>query len=454
MEITVHSSKSVKPYYGERNGGGALGASTDVVVPLSVFDNVSYDEYVPCVFAFPPPALPNDVLEAALATALAEHRVWAGRLGVDAAGGRAIILNDAGARYVEATADAELDRSILDELTTGAHLTSLYPSCRGAEELLLAQVTRFRCGSIIVGVSTHHKVGDGYAACMFLSAWGQATRGFPIHPVPVHDRASLFARRDPPKIQFDHRGNEFKHCGGDGGAHAGDEEEVVVLHRMHFSRKWISELKTQAAEGAATPTARPPTTVQCVAAHLWRCITRARGLAAGQATSLRIAVNGRARLKSPPVPDGFTGNLVLWACPATTAGKLLDRPTRDTVELISREVARVDDAYFRSFIDFASSGAVEEEQLVPAADALARSLSPNVMVDSLLRIPFYDMDFGGARPFFVMPGCSTHLMDGFVYIMESFEEDGSVDAYVPLFASTMDAFKKCCYYRPTNMLLN
>jgi hypothetical protein len=135
---------------------------------------------------------------------------------------------------------------------------------------------------------------------------------------------------------------------------------------VHFSREWITELKSRASHVGAP---RPYTTLQCVAAHLWRCITEARGLDGREATRIRIAVNGRARMVRPRVPEGYTGSVVLWARPATTARELLGRPLRYAVELISREVARIDDAYFRSFIDFASSGAVEKEQLVPTADA-------------------------------------------------------------------------------------
>uniref|UniRef100_A0ACD5V2I3 Uncharacterized protein n=1 Tax=Avena sativa TaxID=4498 RepID=A0ACD5V2I3_AVESA len=439
MEVTVHSSKLVKPDYGDR---GTAGSSSDVI-PLSVFDKVSYDEYVTGLCAFPATAPPNHVLQAGLAKALAEYREWAGRLGADAAGNRAILLDDAGARFVEATADADLAGSLV-RLTTGDKLLlTLFPSCHGAHELLLAQVTRFRCGSVVIGVSMHHRVADGHAIWTFLFAWSQATRGAAICPVPVHDRTSLFAPRDPPRVEFDHRGNEFKPHSRGGGSTIDAEaqasgDEAPLVHRVHFSRERIMALKSEASEGAA----RPYSTLQCLAAHLWRCITKARGLDAGATTRMRIAVNGRARMRR--VPAGYTGNVVLWAWPTTTAQDLVDRPLRDAVELVSREVARIDEAYFRSFIDFASSGAVEEERLVPTADSLELTLSPNVEVDSLLGIPFYEMDFGGSRPFFFLPGYSNVPVDGFMYIVQSFQGDGSVDAYVPLFRRTMEAFNKCC----------
>lgn len=394
MKITVHSSKAVKPEYGAC--GVAPGCTADVV-PLTVLDKANFDTYISVIYAFHAPAPPNAVLEAGLGRALVDYREWAGRLGVDA-------------------------------------------SDDGPEELMLIQVTRFACGSLVVGFTTQHIVSDGRSTGNFFVAWSQATRGAAIDPVPVHDRASFFHPREPLHVEYEHRGVEFKPyekahdvvCGADG-----DEDEVVV-NKVHFSREFISKLKAQASAGAP----RPCSTLQCVVAHLWRSMTMARGLDGGETTSVAIAVDGRARM-SPQVPDGYTGNVILWARPTTTAGELVTRPVKHAVELISREVARINDGYFKSFIDFANSGAVEKERLVATADAADMVLSPNIEVDSWLRIPFYDMDFGGGRPFFFMP--SYLPVEGLLILLPSFLGDGSVDAYVPLFSRDMNTFKNCCY---------
>lgn len=204
---------------------------------------------------------------------------------------------------------------------------------------------------------------------------------------------------------------------------------------MHFSAENIAKLKAQASAGARY------STVQCVLAHLWRCLTRARGLDGRDATALLIGVDGRARM-SPRVPDGYTGNVVLWARPTATARELVVMPLRHAAELIRRAVARVDDAYYRSFIDFACSGAVEEEWLVPTADAADTVLSPNVEVNSWVRLPFYDLDLGGGRPSLFMP--SYVPVEGVVFLVASFAGGGSVEAYVSLFRRDMDAFRNCC----------
>jgi hypothetical protein len=70
------------------------------------------------------------------------------------------------------------------------------------------------------------------------------------------------------------------------------------------------------------------------------------------------------------------------------------REEEHAVELINREVARINGRYFKSFVDFVRSGAVEKKRLVATADAVEMVLNPNIEVDSWLRIPFYDLDLG------------------------------------------------------------
>lgn len=61
---------------------------------------------------------------------------------------------------------------------------------------------------------------------------------------------------------------------------------------------------------------------------------------------------------SPRVPDGSIDNVALWARPTATARELLMSLLQHAVELINPEVAQINNGYFESFIDFASSVAV------------------------------------------------------------------------------------------------
>jgi hypothetical protein len=201
ITFTVLSSKAVRP--------AAASSPEPEVVPLSVFDKANFDTYVSVVYAFRQPTPPNAALEAGLARALAAYREWAGRLGADPrTGARAILLTDEGARFVEAAADAPLDAVL--PLSPAPEVTRLHPSEAGAEELMLVQLTRFACGGLAVGFTAHHLVSDGRATSNFFVAWSQATRGAAVDPAPVHDRAAFFRPRDLPRVEFEHRGVEFK----------------------------------------------------------------------------------------------------------------------------------------------------------------------------------------------------------------------------------------------------
>ncbi|GJN25442.1 hypothetical protein PR202_gb13269 [Eleusine coracana subsp. coracana] len=441
MKITVQSSKVLKPAY----DGSVPSVATNLATPLTMFDKVTYAENVNGVCFFHPPVPSKSSLETGFVKALAAYREWAGRLGVDANGDPCILLNDAGATLVEATADVAL--SSISPLEQTPDLQSLCQSGGGdnGEEVMVVQITRFACGSFAVANTLHHLVGDGHGMCRFLMAWGNATRGATVDRIPVYDRASIFKPRNPPRVDFEHRGVEFTKPRPEQKARIINRvncSDTVVVHRVHFTPEMLSELKSQGSAGAA----RPYSTLQCVAAHLWRCITMARRLDGNMITKLKIPVSGRERMHHPPVPEEYTGNVVLWAQPTTTVRELVASPLRHIVEIVSQEVARINENYFRSFIDFASSGVVEEEGLVPTA-ALAKAAtdrSAAIFVSNMKGVPLYELDFGTGQPLFLFTR-SYPPVDGFVFIMPNLSSDGGMDVQVGLFARAMDIFKDYCY---------
>ncbi|MCD9641205.1 hypothetical protein HAX54_027274 [Datura stramonium] len=116
-----------------------------------------------------------------------------------------------------------------------------------------------------------------------------------------------------------------------------------------------------------------------------RAITKARGLSGFETTHIRISVNGRTRL-NPRVPNEYFGNLVLWAFPQRKVKDLLREPLPYATKLIHDAIIKVNNNYFRSFIDFANHKVKKgEEDLIPTADMNKHILCPNLEVDSWLR---------------------------------------------------------------------
>ncbi|XP_065858902.1 agmatine hydroxycinnamoyltransferase 1-like [Euphorbia lathyris] len=425
MNVKIESTKIIKPILESPHEFPAS-------IPLSVFDKVTYNTHMAVIYAYRPPTPPNETIQLALQTALSEYREWAGRLGQNDNGDALILLNGQGVKFVEATADIKLDQ--LMPLKPSPVLLSLHPSLKDVEEIAQVQLTRFTCGSLVVGFTSNHLVADGHSTSNFLVAWGKASRGLKIDPLPIHD-GTIFTPREPPVFEFDHRGVEFK---SKNLVNDNVFEDDIVVHKVHFTRDFISKLKARAS---ASLNNKSYSTFESVVAHLWRKITKARGLGGLEKTHVRISANGRMRM-NPKVPNEYFGNLVLWAFPTARVKDLVCEPVSYAAKLIHDAVTNVNDSYFKSFIDFATHK-VEEEDLVPTTEMNKSVLCPNLEVDSWLRFPFYELDFGGGSPYVFMP--SYFPIEGMMFLTPSFIGDGSIDAFVPLFHDNLTMFKHIVY---------
>ncbi|KAJ8767833.1 hypothetical protein K2173_020773 [Erythroxylum novogranatense] len=434
MKVKIESTRIVKPVY------EGISPSISNHIPLSVFDRVTYDTHIAVIYAYRPSTPSNTTIEIGLQRALSEYREFAGRLGENGKGDRVICLNDKGVRFVEASLDGKLDQ--LMPLKPSPVLFTLHPRLSGVEELLQVQLTRFSCGSLVVGFTTHHLVADGHSASNFLVAWGKACRGLDMSPLPLHDR-TIFQPRKPPSFEFEHRGVEYKTKSPikDLPGKFDYLLDDIVMHKAHFTVEFLSKLKAKASQSNGANNDKPYSTFESLVAHLWRSITKARGVGALETSQIRISVNGRMRL-NPRVPNEYFGNLVLWAFPRARVKKLLREPLPYAAKLIHDAIARVNNNYFRSFIDFATQKA-DKEDLEPTVESYDSVLCPNLEVDSWLRFPFYDFDFGGGSPYMFLPSYSP--TEGMLLLLPSFLGDGSIDAFVALFHDTLASFKQICY---------
>lgn len=454
MNVKVESVRTIKPFFD--NGNIISPHPSTHSIPLSVFDKVTYNAHMAVIYAFRPPTPPTSTIVHGLQRALAEYREWAGRLGHtikninsdedededhDGNDDLVILLNDKGVKLVIATVDINLEKIM--PLNPSPTLLTLHPSLKDVEELVQVQLTKFACGSLVVGFTAHHLVADGDSTSRFLVAWGKACRGLDMTPLPTHDRTIFSPEVLPPNSMVDHRGREFK-----------SKKQLmiinkspnfldsdIVVHKVHFSLDFIAKVKTKATSPGY---GRPYSTFVSVVAHLWRSITKARQMDGSVRTQVRISVNGRSKL-APQVPNEYFGNLVLWAFPSARVMDLLHEELSYAATIIQNAVANVNANYFKSFINFANSN-VKKEKLVSTASMNGRSsLCPDLEVDSWLRFPFHDLDFGGGGggAYAFMP--SYFPTEGMMFLLPSSTRDGSIDAFIPLFKSNLETFIQSCY---------
>ncbi|KAI3834673.1 hypothetical protein MKX03_027857 [Papaver bracteatum] len=361
--------------------------SEDVVIPLTIFDKAAFDLHVAVLYAFKPPMFITDDL-----------------------GRTCIILNNAGVRITETYIPSTLAHLPFNPSKDVSHLL---PPVEGDEELFQIQLNRYACGGLVIGETSHHRVADGQSMSSFFVAWARMVRGLDIETLPYHDRFSVSQPRNQPKIEFDHPSIEFK-------------KTTVNPETTPF----INKLKSKVVR-ENNPHKRY-STFECLLSHAWKKVTQARGLDLEESTQVRVAVNGRARIK-PAVPMEYFGNLVLWAYPTLKVKELLQESHSYVAKAIHDEVIRVDNRYFKSFIDFGATtkgGDDEGEDLEATAPEFGNTLCPNLEVDSWLR--FYPCAFFSPN----IP------VEGLIIFLPTCSEDGGVDVVISLLPEHVPLFRQ------------
>ncbi|XP_010251818.1 PREDICTED: agmatine coumaroyltransferase-2-like [Nelumbo nucifera] len=402
------------------------------LIPLNLFDKAAFDIHVPILYAFRAPMPSNEVLKEGLSKALVHYPQLAGRFITDDHGRTCIILNNAGVRVIETYVPTSLAEQL--PFTPASEVDKLLPPLDGVQELLQIQLNRYACGGVVIGLTSHHRVADGQSMSYFTISWASLVRGLDIETLPYHDRAAVSVPRNPPKVEFDHSSIEFQKSTA---SNTNNFSSSIANLVVHLSADFITKLKTKVCQGH-----QRFSTFECLLSHMWKKITQARGLAPDEYTQVRVAVNGRARMK-PPVPMEFFGNLVLWAYPRLVVKELLNESHAHIAKAIHEAVAKVDNEYFHSFIDFGELSKEKDGELVATAPDIGDSLCPNMEVDSWLRFHFHDLDFGGGGPCAFLP--PDLPVEGLLIFVPSCKEKGAVDVFLALLHEHVELFKQICY---------
>ncbi|XP_077212181.1 omega-hydroxypalmitate O-feruloyl transferase-like [Tasmannia lanceolata] len=324
-----------------------------------------------------------EVMKEALAKVLVHYYPLAGRLTISAEGKLIVNCSGEGAVFVEADTDCTMemigDITKPDPVTLGKLVYNI-PGAKNILEIppLVAQVTRFKCGGFVLGLSMNHCMFDGLGAMEFVNSWGETARGLPLSVPPFLDR-SLLKARDPPKIEFPH--HEFAEIKDISDTFNLYQEEMLY-RSFCFDPEKLEKLKKKAMKDGELDRC---TTFEALSAFVWRARTEALNLRPDQETKLLFAVDGRSRF-NPPLPKGYFGNGIVLTNSLCSAGEILEKPLSFTVGLVKKAVSMVTDSSMRSAVDY-----FEVTRVRP-------SLTATLLITTWSRLSFHTTDFGWGEP--------------------------------------------------------
>lgn len=169
-------------------------------------------------------------------------------------------------------------------------------------------------------------------------------------------------------------------------------------------------------------------TFEALASHIWQARSRSVDWPHPSApATLMFAVDIRNRVV-PPLPKGICCNAVFSACARASFQELADQPLSFCVERVQSAIARVDDQYVRSSLDW-----WEVHRGIPA-------LPGGVFISAWWKLPFYEVDFGWGKPIFAGPIVSS--MTEFVLMLPTGRPGGGLNVVIALKPHEMEKFEK------------
>ncbi|GLJ15506.1 hypothetical protein SUGI_0254580 [Cryptomeria japonica] len=325
---------------------------------LSNIDQIFVGRILNSLYCFSAyPAIPFDAIVSlttqALSKILVPYDFMCGRLAFNSEQGRfEIDCNAAGVPFAICTSplslielgDIDYSNAAFNQLCFLPHSAKRTPE---DQPLLSFQITQFRCGGFIVGITTSHCLMDRISLDDFIKNFSYLVVKGELAFIPVINRTRLMARC-PLQIEYKHEEDI-------------ESSAILLLNKpslpirpnnyefrvISLSGKFVEVLKMKAKNGGVKHCTRFMATL----AHLWRARTTAIGnMNSEDVSTVQFVVNIRSKFKHP-LPREFVGNAILTAYAKATSRELQDQPFCEIVKKLQEGLDRITDNYVRSRID-------------------------------------------------------------------------------------------------------
>lgn len=219
------------------------------------------------------------------------------------------------------------------------------------------------------------------------------------------------------------------------------DSQTTITSFFKITNDQISALKQEATSSEMNyDESCKLSTYEVLAAHILRAACKARGLADDQEVKLYIPVDGRYRLKSPALPQGFCGNAIFIATYIAKSGDITRNPLGYVAGKIHETLKTMtDEEYLRSAIDYLET----QPNLTSLVRGAHTYKCPNLLVNSWLKFPFYEADFGWGKP--LLAGRGGGAFDGLSYLVPSPNRVDGSHLMISLLNQHMVLFEKYLY---------
>ncbi|CAM6086785.1 unnamed protein product [Calypogeia fissa] len=362
----------------------------------SCMDMSFADLYVPVMFAYRLASNTDKAYSQALKRikdglqkVLVPYFTFAGRwIPNGRSGERLLLCNDAGVPFIEAFVDQNMDDVMQFNLEFDAipelhgygsvgmdFKVLMHPMPAGGQPPAFAQVTRFKCGGLVVAVNFNHVHTDVNGFCTFMTAWSEVSRGNAVKEEDfdrkqVHVSALANIDRDAQ----------------DGLSYV---TRPWVMKSWEVSASAIKSVKQEAKEVKDGPGF--VSTQDCIAAHLWCGMARIPpSVTRGKEPRITIVAEGRRRFFDPPLSKEYTANCISPVMPARVPGK----------ELAEMPVASVACGIRQQLESIKTEEWLEEKRWKAILGEFANGDSVVISITSTFKTPLYEIDFGFGKPVF------------------------------------------------------
>lgn len=285
----------------------------------------------------------------------------------------------------------------------------------------IVQVTRFACGGVALVTTIIHACTDGLSVNQFVTSWAEIARGIEMSNPPVHDRTLLKVHTavDPGFCPRELRSLSTEL--------AAVKRDLPTERMFLFTPEQLRRVKKKAIGGGEKGTF---STFESINAHIWRSVTKARGLEPQATTKFLTTLDARKRLK-PNLPEGYFGNAICFVMAEAECGDLVQSPLSYASNCIRQAIGGFTDEYMRSVLAFAQA---HENPLVMNVN-WGETAGYDVSAASWVRMGFMELDFGSGKPIFSSPGNNPY--DGSVLMLPTNKGEGYMHIFVALKAEHM-----------------